>query len=122
MLYIQFCLESKQPRMRPPNLNRTSSGSQGSRVVRRSHPNRDARASSNHVRAERNLLILRSGSREDRHTRMKAWDLNVLNIGTRLTITFLVLLLLILGGNGFLIWQFRLAQRQTDRLSSVNQQ
>jgi signal transduction histidine kinase len=53
---------------------------------------------------------------------MKAWDLNVLNIGTRLTITFLVLLLLILGGNGFLIWQFRLAQRQTDRLSSVNQQ
>jgi len=53
---------------------------------------------------------------------MKALHLDFFNIGSRLAVTFIVLLLLILGGNGFLIWQFHLAQRQTDRLSSVNQQ
>lgn len=44
------------------------------------------------------------------------------NSGPRLTITFAVLIALILGGNGLLIWQFHIARLQTDRLTGVNQQ
>jgi len=44
------------------------------------------------------------------------------NIGPRLTLTFALLIALILAGNAFLIWQFHVARVQTDRLLSANQQ
>jgi PAS domain S-box-containing protein len=43
-------------------------------------------------------------------------------VGPRLTLMFALLVTLILGGNGLLIWQFHLAREQADRLSDVSQQ
>jgi two-component system, LuxR family, sensor kinase FixL len=45
-----------------------------------------------------------------------------LAVGPWLTVTFALLVTLILGGNGLLIWQFHLAREQADRLSDVSQQ
>ena len=53
---------------------------------------------------------------------MKSADVNFSNIGPQLTIAFAVLIALILGGNGLLIWQFHIARLQTDRLTGANQQ
>jgi signal transduction histidine kinase len=53
---------------------------------------------------------------------MQTPDANYLNIGPRLTFIFAVLIALILGGNGLLIWQFHKASLQTDRLTGVSQQ
>jgi len=53
---------------------------------------------------------------------MKLADVNFSNIGPQLTIAFAVLIALILGGNGLLIWQFHIARLQTDRLTGANQQ
>jgi signal transduction histidine kinase len=53
---------------------------------------------------------------------MKPSDADYLNVGTRLTVTFVLLMVLILGGNGLVIWQFNLARTQTDRLAGANQQ
>jgi signal transduction histidine kinase len=53
---------------------------------------------------------------------MKTLDVSSFNIGPRLTLTFAILIALILGGNGLLLWQFHIARLQTDRLSAVNQQ
>jgi signal transduction histidine kinase len=53
---------------------------------------------------------------------MKTLDVGYFSIGPRLTLTFAVLIALILGGNGLLLWQFHIARLQTDRLSAVNQQ
>ncbi len=53
---------------------------------------------------------------------MKTPDASYFNIGPRLTITFAVLLALILGGNALLLWQFHIARLETDRLTVVNQQ
>src|SRR6266481_6814089 len=53
---------------------------------------------------------------------MKPLDADYLNVGTRLTVTFVLLMVLILGGNGLVIWQFNLARTQTDRLAGANQQ
>ena len=54
---------------------------------------------------------------------MKAPDVSYFNIGPRLlTLTFAVLIALILGGNGLLIWEFHIASLQTDRLTAVSQQ
>jgi signal transduction histidine kinase len=53
---------------------------------------------------------------------MKLSDADYLNVGPRLAIAFAVLIALILGGNGLVIWQFHLARIQTDRLSGANQQ
>jgi signal transduction histidine kinase len=53
---------------------------------------------------------------------MKPSDTDYLNVGTRLTVTFTLLMVLILGGNGLVIWQFNLARTQTDRLAGANQQ
>jgi signal transduction histidine kinase len=53
---------------------------------------------------------------------MKASDVNYFGIGPRLTLTFAVLIGLILGGNGLLIWQFHKASLQIDRLTGVSQQ
>jgi signal transduction histidine kinase len=43
-------------------------------------------------------------------------------LGTRLKLSFVVLIALILGGNLLLIWQFRVARLQTDRLTGANHQ
>jgi signal transduction histidine kinase len=53
---------------------------------------------------------------------MRSQDVNYFNIGPRLALTFAVLIALILGGNGLIVWQFHIASLQTDRLSGVNQQ
>jgi signal transduction histidine kinase len=53
---------------------------------------------------------------------MKPSETDYLNVGTRLTVTFALLMVLILGGNGLVIWQFNLARTQTDRLTGANQQ
>jgi signal transduction histidine kinase len=53
---------------------------------------------------------------------MKTPDVSSFNIGPRLTITFVFLLAVILGGNGLLLWQFHIARVQTDRLTAANQQ
>ena len=53
---------------------------------------------------------------------MRPSDAGQFNIGTRLTATFALLIVLILGGNGLVLWQFSLARTQTDRLTGANQQ
>jgi len=53
---------------------------------------------------------------------MKSPEAKYFNIGPRLTLTFAVLIALILGGNALLIWQFHRARLQTDRLTGVSQQ
>lgn len=53
---------------------------------------------------------------------MKPSDTGYLNVGTRLTVTFALLMVLILGGNGLVVWQFNVARIQTDRLAGANQQ
>ena len=53
---------------------------------------------------------------------MKSIDAKYFNLGPRLTLIFALLVALILGGNGLLIWQFHIARLQADRLSSVSQQ
>ncbi len=53
---------------------------------------------------------------------MKSANVHYFNIGPRLTLTFALLIALILGGNGLLVWQFHIARLQTDRLTGVNQQ
>jgi signal transduction histidine kinase len=53
---------------------------------------------------------------------MRSEDVNYFNIGPRLTLTFAVLIVLILGGNALIIWQFHIARLQTDRLTGVGQQ
>jgi signal transduction histidine kinase len=44
------------------------------------------------------------------------------NVDRRLTLTSALLIALILGGNGLVLWQFERARRQTDRLTGVSQQ
>jgi len=53
---------------------------------------------------------------------MKPPDAIPFNVGLRLTLTFGVLIALIIGGNGLLLWQFHLARLQTDRLTGESQQ
>jgi signal transduction histidine kinase len=53
---------------------------------------------------------------------MKSIDAKYFNLGPRLTVTFALLVAFILGGNGMLIWQFRIARLQADRLAGVSQQ
>ena len=53
---------------------------------------------------------------------MKSPDGNYFDIGPRLTLTFALLIAVILGGNGLIVWQFHRARLQTDRLTSVSQQ
>src|SRR5260370_21391982 len=57
-----------------------------------------------------------------KRARMKSANVHYFNIGPRLTLTFALLIALILGGNGLLVWQFHIARLQTDRLTGVNQQ
>jgi signal transduction histidine kinase len=53
---------------------------------------------------------------------MKPPDSNYLNFGTRLTVTYALLVVLILGGYGLIIWLFNLTRTQAHRLASANQQ
>jgi signal transduction histidine kinase len=53
---------------------------------------------------------------------MKLNGINDLNIGPRLKLTFAVLVAMILGGNGLLIWQFHLVRVQSERVTGVSQQ
>ena len=53
---------------------------------------------------------------------MNSRDPNKFEIGLALKLTFALLIALILGGNGVLLWQFRLARLQTERLTDVNQE
>ena len=53
---------------------------------------------------------------------MKSIATKYFNLGSGLTLTFALLVALILGGNGLLVWQFRIARLQADRLSGVSQQ
>jgi signal transduction histidine kinase len=53
---------------------------------------------------------------------MKLSDVRYFNGDRHLTLTFAVLIAMILGGNTILIWQFRIASRQTDRLTTVSRQ
>src|ERR1700729_2045625 len=53
---------------------------------------------------------------------MKTPDVSSFSIGPRLTLTFAILIALILGGNGLLLSQLHPAHLQTDRLRAVNQQ
>jgi signal transduction histidine kinase len=53
---------------------------------------------------------------------MKWQDLNYFNIGPRLTLAFALLISLVLGGNGLVLWQFQMVRLQTGRLTGGNQQ
>jgi len=49
-------------------------------------------------------------------------DPNEIEIGLALKLSFALLIALILGGNGLLLWQFHLARLQTERLTDVSQE
>jgi len=53
---------------------------------------------------------------------MKPTEINYFSIGPRLTFTFALLMLFILGGSGLVIWQFQTARLQTYRSIGVSQQ
>lgn len=53
---------------------------------------------------------------------MKTGEVRLFYTGARLAFTFTVLIALILGGNGLIVWQFRRASLQADRVTSVNRQ
>jgi signal transduction histidine kinase len=52
---------------------------------------------------------------------MRPIDTKHFTVGPRLTLTFALLVAVILGGNALLIWQFQIAKVQTDHLSDVSQ-
>jgi transcriptional regulator with GAF, ATPase, and Fis domain/HAMP domain-containing protein len=53
---------------------------------------------------------------------MQIPDINRIYIAHRLTLCFIVIILLMLGGDGLLLWQFHLAALQVDRLTGVSQE
>ena len=53
---------------------------------------------------------------------MRSSEDSYFHIGRRLTLIFAVLIALILGGNGLVIWQFYIARSRTNRLTGANQQ
>ena len=57
-----------------------------------------------------------------KHTRMRIPSLDRLNIGPRLTLFFIFIILLMLGGNALLLWQFHLVRLQAERLTGVDQE
>src|SRR6201988_2669378 len=61
-------------------------------------------------------------ARRARVPRMKIPCVNRLYIGPRLTVGFVVIILLMLGADGFLLWQFHIARVQADRLAGVSQE
>jgi len=53
---------------------------------------------------------------------MKIPDVNHLYIGPRLVLCFVAIVLLMLGGDGVLLWQFHTARMEADRLSGVSEE
>jgi len=53
---------------------------------------------------------------------MKIPIIGRLNIGPRLTLCFIFIILLMLGGNALLLWQFHLVRLQEERLTGVGQE
>ena len=53
---------------------------------------------------------------------MKWPNVDYFNLGLRLNLAFVVLIVVILAGNGLVIWQFDMARIQTNRLTGANQQ
>jgi formate hydrogenlyase transcriptional activator len=53
---------------------------------------------------------------------MKLPNLDRLNIGARLIVCFVIIVLLMLAGNGLLLWQFHVIRTQEARVSGVNQE
>jgi signal transduction histidine kinase len=53
---------------------------------------------------------------------MRVSDVSYFNIGPRLTLSFALLITLIIGGNGLLVWQFHIAHLQTDGLTGISEQ
>jgi signal transduction histidine kinase len=51
---------------------------------------------------------------------MRRYTTGRLDFGAPLALTFVLLVAFILGGNGLLIWQFRIARQQTDRLAVMS--
>jgi len=55
-------------------------------------------------------------------TGMRTTGNGSLSLGPRLTLTFFTLVVLILGGNALVVWQFHITRNQTDRLTGANQE
>jgi PAS domain S-box-containing protein len=55
----------------------------------------------------------------ERRTSLKILSVGRLNIGRRLTLCFVFIIVLMMGGNGLLLWQFHLVRLQEARLTSV---
>ena len=53
---------------------------------------------------------------------MAAVDTSSFNLGPRLTFIFAALVVLILGRNALVVWQFHSARNETNRLTGANQQ
>src|SRR5215470_17928628 len=53
---------------------------------------------------------------------MRTAGTSYFNLGPRLTLAFASLIVLILGGNVLVVWQFHISRNQTDRLTGANQQ
>jgi hypothetical protein len=53
---------------------------------------------------------------------MRTPGTNYFNLGLRLTLTFATLIVLLLGGNALVIWQFHITRNETERLTGANQQ
>jgi PAS domain S-box-containing protein len=51
-----------------------------------------------------------------------ALRLHRISIGRRLSLCFVLIILLMLGGNGLLLWQFHLVRAQADRLEGLDQE
>jgi PAS domain S-box-containing protein len=57
-----------------------------------------------------------------KHARMRIPRLDRLNIGPRLTLFLVFIILLMLGGNALLLWQFHLVRLQAERLTGVDRE
>src|SRR5580700_10461127 len=57
-----------------------------------------------------------------KHARMRIPNLDRLNIGPRLTLFFIFIILLMLGGNALLLGQFHLVLLQAERLTGVDRE
>jgi PAS domain S-box-containing protein len=57
-----------------------------------------------------------------KRARMRIPSVDRLNIGPRLTLFFIFIIFLMLGGNALLLWQFHLVRLQEERLAGVGQE
>src|SRR5260370_8707136 len=53
---------------------------------------------------------------------MRSSEVSYFQIGRRLMLIFAVLIAVILGGNGLVVWQFYIARSRTNHLTGANQQ